>query len=429
MKIGKKVLIFSLCGVLTAGAIGTASVLLGGREGESAVISGGMAQLAGQTYLAASAVKGQSITFTGEWFDERVGGGKVSAITVTELPPPTEGVLRLGYSAVERGQSIPRETLSYLSFIPNDGVQNSSFSFVPATEEGTCGYALSCALLLTDSVNCCPTGTKSVTAVSTHETLSFTGTLTAQDPEGDALYFEIASYPGNGTVELDATTGHFVYRPKDGFHGEDSFTWRVQDAYGSFAPEATVSVTVHELATGYLFADMMGHVNHSDALRVSEKGLLGGEEMGGKHYFHPERTLTRAAFVTILLEAAEIKTEDATDTGFADDAEIPAGMKGAIRYARDQGWLGSEERFRPNEPITRAEAARIAAAALGLSAPGYHETVSDFSSIPVDAADALYAIYEGGYIDTVTGGALAPAGELSRGDAAKFFARVLDGRD
>ena len=161
---------------------------------------------------------------------------------------------------------------------------------------------------------------------------------------------------------------------------------------------------------------------------MTETGLMGGEATGGKHYFHPDRALTRAAFVAILMDAADVDFPEATDTGFADDAEIPKGMKGAIKYAKEQGWLGSNERFRPHEPITRAEAAQIAAAVLQLSAPGYHETVEDFESIPVQAADALYAIYEGGYITTLADGSIAPLGELTRGDAARFFAKILDGK-
>ncbi len=425
----KKIAIFSLCGVLCAGAIAGAWALFGDKEPESIVVSAGLQQFADNAYFAASAVAGQPVTFTAAWFDGALGGGTVESVTVTALPPVTEGVLKLGYSEVAVGQSIPRETLSYLSFTPNDGVKSSSFCFVPVSEGGAAGYALTCHLAVTDTVNCCPTGTKTATAVSTHETLALSGVLTAEDPEGDAMTFEICDYPQNGTILLDSATGAFTYAPHADYYGEDSFTWRVQDAYGAFAPEAVVNITVRELTTDYTFTDMEGSANHTHALRVSEKGLLSGEKMGGKHYFHPHKALTRAAFVAILLEAAEIKAPEAESTGYADDADIPAPMKGAIKYAREQGWLDVEENFRPNDAITRAEAAEIAAKVLSLSAPGYHETVVDFDAIPVDVADAVYAIYEGGYITTMADGTLAPMGELTRGDAAKFFAKILDGKE
>lgn len=420
--------ILAACALLVGAAFFVYEVFVD-RPPESVTVSAGLQHLADDAYVAASAVSGQPVTFTADWFDTTLGGGTVKSVTVTALPPATEGVLKLGYGEVTVGQSIPRETLSYLSFTPNDGVKKSAFCFVPVLEDGAAGYALTCHLSITDTVNCCPTGTKTATAVSTHESLALVGVLSATDPEGDGLYFEICDYPTNGTLLLDKQTGGFVYTPNADYHGEDAFTWRVQDQNGAFSPEATVSITVRELTTGYTFTDMEGDVNHTHALRVSEKGVLSGEEMGGKHYFHPKKALTRAAFVAILLDAAEIKAPEAQATGYADDADIPAPMKGAIKYAKEQGWLGEEEAFRPNDPITRAEAAEIAAKVLSLGAPGYHETVADFDAIPVDVADAVYAIYEGGYISTLADGKLAPMGELTRGDAAKFFAKILDGKE
>ncbi|MBQ3483052.1 MAG: S-layer homology domain-containing protein [Clostridia bacterium] len=425
-KISRKAVAFALCGVLAAGVVTGAALLFGKKEAASAVVSAGLQQLADGAYLAASAPVGEQISFTPEWFDGTLSGEAVTSITVTALPPATEGQLLLGHGTVSVGQTVPRDTLSYLCFVPNEGVRESSFSFVPTTESGTRGYSLACSLRVTDAVNCCPSGTKSVTAVSTHASLALIGTLFAEDPEGDALRFEVCSYPENGTLSLDGVTGAFVYTPNEGFAGSDSFTWRVQDACGAFAEAAAVEITVRELATGYVFTDMEHPNTHSAALRLAEKGLMSGETVGGKHYFHPDRTLTRAAFVTVLLQAADIRVPDADNTGFADDAEIPRAMKGAIRYAREKGWLGDAEHFRPNDAITRAEAAKIAAAVLELGAPGYAEAVPDFQAIPVDAADALYAIFEGGYISTMADGTLSPLGALTRGDAARFFARVLD---
>jgi hypothetical protein len=200
----------------------------------------------------------------------------------------------------------------------------------------------------------------------------------------------------------------------------------VQDVYGAYSMPCAVKITVRELATGYLYSDIEDGNRHTCALTVSEKGLLTGEKVGGKHYFHPERALSRAAFVTILLEAAEIKVPDAEDTGYTDNADIPRGMRGAIKYAKEQGWLGEDTVFRPRDAVTRAEAAAIAAKVLQLSAPGYGDAVKDHARIPVSVVDALYAAYEGGYLATSAGGELLHAEALTRGDAAVFFARVLE---
>ena len=130
-----------------------------------------------------------------------------------------------------------------------------------------------------------------------------------------------------------------------------------------------------------------------------------------------------------MLEAAEIKAEDAEDTGFTDNADIPRGMRGAVKYAKDKGWLGTDSVFRPHDAITRAEAASIAAKVLGLSAPGYGNAVKDHAGIPVSVVDALYAAYEGGYITTSADGSLSHASALTRGEAAVFFARILENKE
>ncbi|MBR6728442.1 MAG: S-layer homology domain-containing protein [Clostridia bacterium] len=425
----KRKLITSLvCGTLAIGTAVGAFWLLDDGEPASVTVSAGLQQLADSAYLAASAT-GDSISFTPEWFDNALLGESISAITVTALPAVTEGVLELGHTPVTVGQRISRENLSYLVFYPTNGVKNSSFSFVPATLSGDCGYALSCSLSLGDSANCCPVGKGPVTAASTHSTLALTGTLSAEDADGDALYFEIVSYPASGTVSLDTQTGRFSYLPAEGFSGEDRFTWRAQDARGGYSEVATLQITVQPLPSQPMFTDIADSNTQSAALQVAHKELMGGEAVGGKHYFHPDRTLTRGAFVAILLKAADLQFPEADSTGYEDDADIPQGLKGAIRYAKEQNWLGDGSRFRPNDPITRAEAAKIAAAVLGLSAPGYHDTVKDFALIPVQVADAMYALYEGGYISTMADGTLAPMGELTRGDAAKFFAQILDEKD
>ena len=427
--IKKKTLILSLCTALVVGVTGIAVWLFGTSAPDCATVSAGLQHLADEAYFAASAPEGQSVCFSPEWFDKSLQGGRVTAITVLSLPDITAGELKLGYGEVSVGQTVSRDNLSYLSYTPLEGGSEGQFSFVPQTADGTAGYALTCRLFATDGVNCCPAATGSVMAVSTYSTLTLDGTLAADDPEGDALYFEVVSYPTNGTLTLDRATGRFSYAPIDDFAGSDSFVWRVQDEHGAISEQMSVEVTVRTLATGYLFSDIADNGAHAAALFMAEKGLMSGEKLGGKHYFRPEHTLTRAAFVAILLDAADVEYPQAEDTGFADDSDIPRGMKGAIKYAREQGWLGKDSVFRPNDAITRAEAASIAANVLGLSAPGYNDAVEDHHAIPVSVVDALYSAYEGGYIETMADGTLAPASALTRADAAGFFARVLEAKE
>jgi uncharacterized repeat protein (TIGR01451 family) len=61
------------------------------------------------------------------------------------------------------------------------------------------------------------------------------------DPDGDPLSVTQVSDPANGTVDCDG--GNCLYRPDEGFSGEDSFTYEITDGQGGLA-QATVFVTV-----------------------------------------------------------------------------------------------------------------------------------------------------------------------------------------
>ena len=424
MKRKHKFLIAGLCGVVAAGAVAGGVLLFGAKEATTPVVSPGVCRLADRATVCCSAPAGQAVGITAETLDTALAGGAVTAVTVTALPPATEGQLLLGHTPVAAGQTIPRETLSYLTFVPAEGVVNSSFSFVPTTADGPAGYALTCRLKVTEGVNCCPVGRGSVMAISTHASLALSGTLVAADPEGDPLVYEICRYPEHGTLSLDAATGAFVYTPSADYYGPDAFTWRAQDDAGAYAPDVSVSINVRALSTGWLYEDIPDGALHSDALTVSERGWLTGDEVGGRHYFRPDEPLSRAAFAAVLLQAAGVNAPDVEHTGYADDADIPAGMRGAAEYIRTRGLAG--ENFRPDDTVTRSEAAVWAAAVLKLAAPTYAEAVRDFDSLPVATVDALYAAYEAGLLPAFADGTLSPDALMTRGDGAIFFARLAD---
>ncbi|MCO4293217.1 Ig-like domain-containing protein, partial [Solitalea sp. MAHUQ-68] len=54
----------------------------------------------------------------------------------------------------------------------------------------------------------------------------------AQDPDGDALSFELLTSVLNGTIQLDQQTGSFVYTPNSNFNGTDEFSVDISDGNG-----------------------------------------------------------------------------------------------------------------------------------------------------------------------------------------------------
>ncbi|RIX82857.1 tandem-95 repeat protein [Acidovorax cavernicola] len=67
------------------------------------------------------------------------------------------------------------------------------------------------------------------------------GQVNATDPDRDALSFTVAKGPEHGTVTVDPSTGQFVYTPKPGYEGPDSFEVTVSDGKGG---TTTVKVPV-----------------------------------------------------------------------------------------------------------------------------------------------------------------------------------------
>ena len=66
--------------------------------------------------------------------------------------------------------------------------------------------------------------------VGTQEDLAAGGTLSATDPDGNALTFTVVSPPSHGTVTItNAATGAFTYTPAANYNGADSFTFRASD--------------------------------------------------------------------------------------------------------------------------------------------------------------------------------------------------------
>ena len=63
------------------------------------------------------------------------------------------------------------------------------------------------------------------------------------DPDGDTVTWTVTSEPGHGSITL-TTAGAFSYTPAIGFHGTDTFTYRLTDAQGAHS-DATVSITVN----------------------------------------------------------------------------------------------------------------------------------------------------------------------------------------
>ncbi len=81
-------------------------------------------------------------------------------------------------------------------------------------------------------------------ALQVSHSLPLSIALAGEDPDEDRLTFQITELPSHGTLsELDTTTGYCVYRPQEGYEGQDRFRYVVNDGFtNSASGEVTLQV-------------------------------------------------------------------------------------------------------------------------------------------------------------------------------------------
>lgn len=393
-------------------------------------ISPAIGCLAESSSMAKSALTGQSISFSSDDFARAVNKADIKKITLTALPPSSDGELRIGSTVITSAQPISAASLSLMTFHPSGAVSSSEFRF----RVDDSPYELCCKLYTLSEPNYAPTlSTAPSTAleVSTYKNVTLFGTLPCYDPDGDSTVVEIVSYPEKGLLMLeDCTTGSYRYVPYENSIGKDSFCYVARDKYGNYSASAQVSLETKKQATTVEYVDLGDSPYHNSAIAMTEKGIMSGTQVGSYTYFYPGTAVSRAEFTVMALEAAgitEVKTT--SSTVFADDEDIPSDMKGYIATAYDLGYIKGTEVdgqlcFLPDKEMTRAEAAVMLANMLDASAPTVTPVFSDSSDIPVWAQASVYSLSALGVLESYDG-SISPTSAVTRGDAADILVNFI----
>ena len=241
--------------------------------------------------------------------------------------------------------------------------------------------------------------------------------MKVKEPEGEDMTYAVGRQPRRGTVEI-REDGTFTYTPKKNKVGVDSFTFTATAASGKISREATVTVTILKPSDATQYTDTLGKDCRFAAEWMKNTGIFVGETLAQNPCFSPEKPVTRGEYVTMLVRALEIPTDEALSyTGYGD--EIPAWLKpylaAAVRSGLTDG-LPQKEIFGADEPISVAEAAVMLQNALDLSADT--ETLAAEEDLPEWAMDALTVMNANGF--SLTADAL-----LTRGEAAKMLYQAV----
>jgi len=159
-------------------------------------------------------------------------GDEISFIIET---PPSHGALS--------GQA---PELIYTPYANYNGFD--SFTFI--VNDGNLDSELTTVSLIITPVNDAPQAIAQIVSTSIDTRLDIT--LTGTDVDGDALQFNITSFPSHGT--LAGFIPNLVYIPDEGFVGDDSFTFVVFDAVEESLP-ATISIQVNPAGPVTIFWD------------------------------------------------------------------------------------------------------------------------------------------------------------------------------
>jgi hypothetical protein len=368
-----------------------------------------------ETVCRISCEQGAPAEFSSRGLEILLGleSGELSGITVTGLPE--NGKLLLEGVPVPEFSHLDREELDELCLMPEEDALSASFSFLPDTREAV---PATVEVQVLEKLGAVP-----LSADASLATFSDTAAwkyLPASSPDGGEIRIRITCPPRYGSVSVEGQT--VCYRPYPGFSGEDSFSYAACSPEGVFSDEARVQVVVEPNESGIRFADMNEAPETCSAIRLHQKGVLCGEQVGQHWFFYPERSMTRGEFLIALLAASGLDDELAAcvNTQLQNDGEIPLWAKSYLRKALETG-IVKEDVFPWDETLTRAEAVVFVHRASGIDdVKSYRLALSDKDEIPAWAAYS-YQNLAAHQLLTLYSGSARPGSTLTRADAAELL--------
>lgn len=171
------------------------------------------------------------------------------------------------------------------------------------------------------------------------------------------------------------------------------------------------------------FSDISGHWAEDFIRRAYNLDIVTGYPNGR---FLPDKAVTRAEFVSMVNQALDI--DNSTVLTYAD-VSASQWYYNDISVAVAANYAGgySDNTFRPNNPITREEAAVMLSKVL----PSYKEksnlsNYKDYKSIKSWAVSAMEKLTAKAYMGAYSDGKIHPADPITRAQTAKILSEILD---
>lgn len=312
----------------------------------------------------------------------------ITGICITDLPQG-KGSVMLGTRILRAGDILTADQVSQMTFSPLGTETDASVQvgYLPIFSDRVEGN-VTMTIGIRGKEDLPPVAEDS--AVETYKNIPAKGNVKATDPEGQPMTYTVTRAPKRGNVTL-RQDGSFTYTPKKNKVGVDSFRFTATDPAGNVSREAAVTITVLKPTEAPQYTDTLGKECQFAAEWMKHTGIFIGETLGDKTCFSPEREVTRGEFVTMLVKALDIPTdEDLVYTGYTD--EIPQWLQPYLAAAMRAGitaGLQEQEAFGADQPVTGSEAAVMLCNALKLDQEALGQEEEEVPAWGQDALDAL----------------------------------------
>lgn len=346
-------------------------------------------------------------------------------IFLTSVPQETLATVRYGSRVLKAGDALPTEALGDLTLEAKCVTAQEVTIGYCTLSDGVLSGVQELKLSILPKKDQPPTAEDG--SLETYKNIAGSGTLSAADPEGKPLTYNLVKEPKRGSVELHED-GTFTYTPDKNKVGKDSFTYTVTDSGGNTSQEAKISIEILKPTDKATYADMDGDSDAFYAMWLKEAGLFTGATVGGNLCFEPEKTVSRGEFLVMVMKLVDAQADETGLTsGFSDEAATPVWLQPYIVSALGSGMISgvsSEDGvvFRPEAALSRAEAAVMLQNVLQLPAPTAKTVFSqtDADAVPAWAADATAALSAAG----ISLGDTAQADAITRREVAKLLYEV-----
>ena len=346
-------------------------------------------------------------------------------IFLTSVPQETLATVRYGSRVLKAGDALPTEALGDLTLEAKCVTAQEVTIGYCTLSDGVLSGVQELKLSILPKEDQPPTAEDG--SLETYKNIAGSGTLSAADPEGKPLTYNLVKEPKRGSVELHED-GTFTYTPDKNKVGKDSFTYTVTDSGGNTSEEAKISIEIRKPTDKATYADMDGDPDAFYAMWLKEAGLFTGATVGGNLCFEPEKTVSRGEFLVMVMKLVDAQADETGLTsGFSDEAATPVWLQPYIVSALGSGMISgvsSEDGvvFRPEAALSRAEAAVMLQNVLQLPAPTAKTVFSetDAAAVPAWAADATAALSAAG----ISLGDTAQADAITRREIAKLLYEV-----